>query len=128
MQLGHVARTFLPGVSWERNEDERKICTALEKVAAEVGTKSITAGSYLEFWMVDYISFTSRPPVAIAYVMQKAPYVFPIIGGRKVEHLHQNIGSLDVALTPEHIQYLESILPFDLGFPASRFVSCGWSW
>lgn len=55
--------------------------------------------------------------------MQKAPYVFPIIGGRKVEHLHQNIESLDIALTPEHIAYLESILPFDLGFPANRFVS-----
>ena len=61
--------------------------------------------------------------VAIAYVMQKAPYVFPIIGGRKVEHLHQNLEALDIALTPEHIQYLESILPFDIGFPASRFVS-----
>ena len=60
--------------------------------------------------------------VAIAYVMQKAPYVFPIIGGRKVEHLHQNLEALDIALTPEHIQYLESILPFDIGFPASRFV------
>lgn len=41
---------------------------AWEKVAKEVGAKQISA-------------------VAIAYVMQKVPYVFPIIGGRKVEHL-----------------------------------------
>ncbi|KAK7683633.1 hypothetical protein QCA50_013471 [Cerrena zonata] len=101
-ETGEKARIFLPGMSWERNENERKVSAALEKVAAEVGTKSITA-------------------VAIAYVMQKAPYVFPIIGGRKVEHLHQNIESLDVVLTTEHIEYLESILPFDVGFPASRF-------
>ncbi len=55
--------------------------------------------------------------------MQKAPYVFPIIGGRKVEHLHSNLEALDIALTPEHITYLEGILPFDNGFPQNRFVS-----
>ena len=32
------------GPDWERNEDEKKVCQALEKVAAEVGAKSITAG------------------------------------------------------------------------------------
>lgn len=55
--------------------------------------------------------------------MQKIPYVFPIIGGRKVEHLKQNIQALDIALTDEHIKYLEGILPFDLGFPTGQFVS-----
>lgn len=84
--------------SWERNEDERKVSKKLEEIATEVGAKSITA-------------------VAIAYVMHKAPYVFPIIGGRKVEHLLSNIEALDIKLTPEHINALESIVPFDLGFP-----------
>ncbi|TCD66111.1 hypothetical protein EIP91_001763 [Steccherinum ochraceum] len=88
--------------NWERNEDEKKVCRALEKVAKEVGAKSITA-------------------VAIAYVMQKSPYVFPIIGGRKVEHLHSNIEALDINLTPEHISYIESILPFQRGFPYDFF-------
>ena len=55
--------------------------------------------------------------------MQKVPYVFPILGGRKVEHLYQNLEALDISLTPEHIAYLESILPFDLGFPYTGFVS-----
>ena len=55
--------------------------------------------------------------------MQKVPYVFPIIGGRKVEHLNQNIEALDVALTDAQIEYLESILPFDPGFPTQFFVS-----
>ena len=61
--------------------------------------------------------------MAIAYVMQKVPYVFPIIGGRKVEHLYDNLEALDVALTPEHIAFLEGVLPFDKGFPMSSFVS-----
>jgi len=85
-------------MDWLRNDNQKKMSYALEKVAGEVGAEHITA-------------------VAIAYLMQKVPYVFPIIGGRKIEHLHANIEALDITLTPEHIQYLESILPFDPGFP-----------
>ena len=55
--------------------------------------------------------------------MHKAPYVFPIIGGRKVEHLHANIEALDIALSDEQIKELESAVPFDPGFPMSLFVS-----
>jgi hypothetical protein len=61
--------------------------------------------------------------VAIAYLMQKYPYVFPIVGGRKVEHLQANLEALEISLGPEQITYLESIVPFDKGFPYSAFVS-----
>jgi aryl-alcohol dehydrogenase-like predicted oxidoreductase len=44
---------------------------------------------------------------AIAYVMYKTPYVFPIIGGRKPEHLKANIEVLDVSLSEERMQFLE---------------------
>jgi len=100
-QTGEAGRVMF-GPDWERTEDEKKICKALESVAKDVGAKNITA-------------------VAIAYVMQKAPYVFPIVGGRKVEHLNSNIEALDISLTPEHIAYIESILPFERGFPYSSF-------
>lgn len=53
---------------------------------------------------------------------QKAPYVFPIIGGRKIEHLQANLEALDISLTPEHIKALESVLPFDPGFPNTMIV------
>ncbi|KZV61653.1 aryl-alcohol dehydrogenase [NADP+] [Peniophora sp. CONT] len=86
------------GLGWERSENEKKMSAALEKIVGEVGSQSIQA-------------------VAIAYIMQKTPYVFPIIGGRKIEHLHSNIGALDIALTPEHIKQIESVVPFDVGFP-----------
>ena len=55
--------------------------------------------------------------------MQKAPFVFPIVGGRKVEHLYQNLEALDISLTPEQIKALDNIVPFDKGFPFSGFVS-----
>lgn len=65
---------------------------------------------------------TEPSPVAIAYVLQKTPYVFPIVGGRKVEQLNANIEALEIALTKEHIKAVESVVPFDLGFPHNFFV------
>ncbi|VDB84751.1 unnamed protein product [Peniophora sp. CBMAI 1063] len=98
---GENGRTLMGG-RWERNEDERKMAKVLEKIAGEVGAKTIQA-------------------VAIAYVMQRTPYVFPIIGGRKVEHLDANLEALNVALSNEQIAAIENVIPFDLGFP-SNFV------
>ncbi|KAI0709650.1 aryl-alcohol dehydrogenase [Cerioporus squamosus] len=92
-RTGEKGRT-VAGPDWERTEVERKMCKALEEVAKQV--------------------------VAIAYVMQKVPYVFPIVGGRKVEQLEANIEALNIALSEEHIKFIESILPFDLGFPMAQ--------
>lgn len=82
----------------EQSEQEAKMSEALEKVAKEHGDVSITA-------------------VALAYVMQKVPRVFPIIGGRKVEHLKDNIKALSIHLSDKQIQDLESVAPLDVGFP-----------
>ena len=59
--------------------------------------------------------------------MQKTTHVFPIIGGRKVEHLLQNVEALDIALTPEQIKTLDNIVPFNKGFPFNNFVSASLS-
>lgn len=54
--------------------------------------------------------------------MHKAPYVFPIIGGRKIEHLQANVEALEISLSKEQIKRLESVAPFDPGFPHNIFV------
>ena len=95
---GEGLRTFVGGP--EQTELEVKISEALTKIAEEHGTESVTA-------------------IAIAYVRSKAKNVFPLIGGRKIEHLKQNIEALSIKLTPEQIEYLESIVTFDVGFPKS---------
>lgn len=43
--------------------------------------------------------------------------VFPIIGGRKIEHLQSNISALSLRLTQDHIKELETLAPFQPGFP-----------
>ncbi|KAF8190174.1 NADP-dependent oxidoreductase domain-containing protein [Pholiota molesta] len=94
---GENGRTIVDP-NWERNEHQKRVCEALEKVAAEIGAKHITS-------------------VAIAYIMHKATHVFPILGGRKVEHLLANLEALDLSLTPEHIKYIESVTVFEPGWP-----------
>ncbi|CAG9975949.1 unnamed protein product [Clonostachys byssicola] len=55
--------------------------------------------------------------VALAYVLYKSPYVFPILGGRKLDHLRGNIEALSLRLTKEDIDEVETSYPFDVGFP-----------
>ncbi|KAK6068446.1 norsolorinic acid reductase [Seiridium cupressi] len=55
--------------------------------------------------------------VALAYTLQKAPNVFPVLGGRKPEHLKANIEALSLELTSEDVQEIEKGYDFDLGFP-----------
>ena len=90
---------------WKRSEEEKQMANALEKVASEIGAKTIRS-------------------VAIAYLMQKTTHVFPIIGGRKVEHLMDNIEALTITLSDEQIAFIESVKPFDPGFPTNFIVSC----
>jgi hypothetical protein len=43
------------------------------------------------------------------------------VGGRKVEHLKDNIKSLEITLTDAHVAQLEEVNPFDFGFPYNHF-------
>lgn len=83
--------------SWRVTERDEKVTVVLDKLSKELG-----------------ISITG---VALAYVMQKTPYVFPIVGGRKTEHLDDNIKAIGVKLTPEQLKEIEESNPFELGFP-----------
>ncbi|KAF5010399.1 hypothetical protein FDECE_3451 [Fusarium decemcellulare] len=87
--------------SAEQTEQEVLVSEALETVAKEHGEDvSITA-------------------IALVYVLHKASNVFPIMGGRKVEHLEDNLRALEIQLTHGQLERLEKLVPFDIGFPAS---------
>ena len=60
---------------------------------------------------------TAITSIALAYVMHKAPYVFPIVGGRTIDHLKGNIEALGLELSDEDIAEIEKAAPFDHGFP-----------
>jgi aryl-alcohol dehydrogenase-like predicted oxidoreductase len=87
-----------PGRKGRMPDDKDKaVSTILEKIA-ERKNSTITS-------------------VALAYCMAKAPYVFPIVGGRKVEHLKGNIEALSLKLSAEDVREIEKGYIFDPGFP-----------
>ncbi|KAF2690457.1 aryl-alcohol dehydrogenase-like protein [Lentithecium fluviatile CBS 122367] len=93
-------RNFRP-----QTEDQRKISEKLTTIAKAKNTL-ITS-------------------VALAYVRHKAPYVFPIVGGRKVEHLKGNIEALSLQLSDEEIDDIDSATDFDVGFPMNFLFEFG---
>lgn len=48
--------------------------------------------------------------------------MFPIIGGRKVEHLHSNLEALEISLSKEQMNYLDDLKAFDKGYPSDALV------
>ncbi|KAK5991892.1 Norsolorinic acid reductase B [Cladobotryum mycophilum] len=60
---------------------------------------------------------TQITSVAMAWARAKAPYVFPIVGGRKIEHLKANIEALGLKLTEDEVEQIEKAVPFDFGYP-----------
>jgi aryl-alcohol dehydrogenase-like predicted oxidoreductase len=93
-----------------QSEEELKMSAALEKVADELSSQAGLTGKEGE----EPYSLTA---VALAYVLQRTPYVFPIIGGRKISHLKDNIRSLEITLSPSQVKFLEEQTKFDIGFP-----------
>lgn len=93
-------RAFMTSGELEASQQDEKISEALEKVAKELGPN------------------VSIQTVALLYVMHKYPYhTFPIIGGRKLEHLKDNISALDHRLSDAQIQELEKVSPLHPVFP-----------
>lgn len=75
-----------------QTEDEARATAALLQVAKEHGIESLGA-------------------MALAWAMKKLPYVFPIVGGRKVEHLRDNIAALSINLTDKQMAFLDAVKP-----------------
>ncbi|KAH9815263.1 NADP-dependent oxidoreductase domain-containing protein [Melampsora americana] len=71
---------------------------SLLKICKDLGAGSVTA-------------------VALIYIVQKNPYIIPIIGGSQISDLHSNIKALSLRLTPNQIKELEKLKQF--GFPYS---------
>ncbi|KAL1639666.1 hypothetical protein SLS58_007725 [Diplodia intermedia] len=96
----------------------KQVFKALDKLAVEKGTLPTSIVSPVP----------PQPPLpetilsdtvqkALAYVMGKTPYVFPIVGGRKIEHLKANIEALDVVLSEAEMDEIDASAPFEHGFP-----------
>ena len=98
-----------------KTEEQRKANQG--RNIGEVDENSIKVSRALE--VIAKKKNTLITSVALAYVMHKVPYVFPIVGCRSLEHLKGNIQALNLVLEKEDIDYIEAAAPFDIGFPLS---------
>ncbi len=48
--------------------------------------------------------------IALAWLLAQKPWIVPIPGSRKLERLDENIGAVDVELTPEDLLYMDRAL------------------
>src|SRR6478735_2456508 len=46
--------------------------------------------------------------IALAWLLARKPFIVPIPGTRNIDHLTENLGALDVALTPADLQEIDS--------------------
>ncbi|PYI02507.1 sterigmatocystin biosynthesis dehydrogenase stcV [Aspergillus sclerotiicarbonarius CBS 121057] len=90
-----------------QTEADIKISDALEAVAKRRGT--------------------TLHAIALAWIRFKAPYIFPIIGQRKVEHMKANIEALTIDLSKEEMDEIDNAIPFDPRFPMSFVLRDGFS-
>lgn len=100
---------------FSEKETYRQVFKVLDEIAVERGTLPTSIVSQLQSQKYYYL--TQENSKALAYVMGKAPHVFPIVGGRKIEHLKTNIDALDIALTEAEVNGIEAATPFEHGFP-----------
>jgi aryl-alcohol dehydrogenase-like predicted oxidoreductase len=54
---------------------------------------------------------------AINWVRQQPGVVIPLLGGRNIAQIKDNLGALDFTLGPEHLKRLDEASRIDLGFP-----------
>jgi aryl-alcohol dehydrogenase-like predicted oxidoreductase len=53
----------------------------------------------------------SPAQIALAWLLAKKPWIVPIPGTRNPDHLSENLGAIDVELTPADLQAIETAIP-----------------
>jgi aryl-alcohol dehydrogenase-like predicted oxidoreductase len=95
---GDMMKEFLP----EPGRAQR-IITAVKSVAEQVGR--------------------SMAQVALAWLRYRALPVIPIIGARKISQLQDNLASIDLQLSANHVEILDGASAIEPGFPQRLYES-----
>jgi aryl-alcohol dehydrogenase-like predicted oxidoreductase len=59
--------------------------------------------------------------VALKWAMQQGFHCIPIVGATKLEQLHDNLKTVDVTLSEDHLKRLDEVSAIELGFPGEFF-------
>ncbi|KAG8527570.1 uncharacterized protein KY384_007723 [Bacidia gigantensis] len=110
----------------------------LHSNSAGNGAKSlhVSLRNSLKKLQTDYIDILyalyTSPDLELRYRVSNKPkpltfntYVFPILGGRKVDHLKGNIEALALELSGDDINAIDGATDFDIGFPMNFLGGTG---
>ena len=97
------ARLSQPGAMPYLNERNLNIAAEVVKIAKEVGR--------------------SPSQVALRWLLQRKAPVIPIIGGRKLAQIEDNLRCTDFLLSGDHLQRLDQASRIELGFPHDFLTS-----
>jgi aryl-alcohol dehydrogenase-like predicted oxidoreductase len=61
--------------------------------------------------------------VGLAWTLQNPGVTAPVVGARTVRQLQENLGALEVDLTPDQVTRLDEVSAIDLGFPHAMLAS-----
>jgi aryl-alcohol dehydrogenase-like predicted oxidoreductase len=81
----------------DRTERNLAIARAVQQIADEIGH--------------------TPPQVALAWLQAQSKEIIPIISGTNASQLKDNLGCLDVTLSPEHLRRLEAVSQTSPGYP-----------
>jgi aryl-alcohol dehydrogenase-like predicted oxidoreductase len=51
--------------------------------------------------------------LALAWVMAQGDFIFPIPGTKRIKYLEENVGAVNVSLSPEEMEQIENVFPKD---------------
>ena len=83
-------RTGMPRFQGENWKQNLVLLREFEEVAAEVGC--------------------TPAQLSIAWLLHRAPHIVPIPGTKELDHLEENLGGMDVSLTPEVMANLDALI------------------
>lgn len=94
---GDMMKEFLP----EQQRTERVVASVRE-VSGQIGR--------------------SMSQVALAWLFSRPVAVIPILGARKLSQLQDNLGSIELTLTPDQLKRLDDASRIELGFPYQLYA------
>ncbi len=87
---GKDIRSAMPRFQGENWKQNLVLLGEFEDVAAEVGC--------------------TPAQLALAWLLHRAPHIVPIPGTKELDHLEENVGALEVSLTPEVMATLDALI------------------
>jgi aryl-alcohol dehydrogenase-like predicted oxidoreductase len=115
LRNGLLTGKYLPENAEESKAEGARMHSDMAKAfGLEVGA---THATVREIVAVGKELSVSAAQVALAWLRYRLVPVIPIIGARKLAQIEDNIRSLEVTLSPEHLQRLDKASAVSLGFP-----------